>query len=399
MMKKGSEPRCELRLDGVDLTLLGTAHLSQVSADQVRQLIQSGEYDSVAIESCWSRYKAMMEPRVLAQMDLFAVIRENRVYMVMASLALSAYQQRLADQFGIEPGAEQRMALRLANAQGLHLMLIDREIGITLKRVSASLGWWQRVSLFASLLASLMSKDQVAEDEIERLKESDILESIFAEFAANRRDLYVPLIEERDRYMAAKLKREIARVGAKRVLVVIGAGHLQGVKRALQETQDDPEAIIQALEGVPPARRWPVALAWGLAALIGAGFAYGFSLSPALGLNLLTSWAIITGGLAALGTVLAGGHPLTTLAAFVSAPLTTLNPTIGVGMVTGAVELYLRTPRVGDFNRLRSEVTHWHGWWRNRIARVFLVFAFSSLGAALGTYIASLHLIEHLLQA
>lgn len=391
------EPHCDLRLDGVELTLLGTAHLSQVSADQVRRLIQSGGYDAVAIELCWSRYKAMMEPQSLAQMDLFSIIREDRAYMVMASLALSAYQQRLADQFRIEPGAEQRMALRLAHEQGLHLILIDREIGITLRRISANLSWWRRYSLFVGLLASLLSTARVTEEEIERLKEGDVLEAIFAEFASDRRDLYVPLIEERDRYMAAKLRREIGRLGVKRVLAVVGAGHLKGIQRALAEERTEPEPILHELEQIPPPSPWPKVLGWGLVALILAGFGYGFTLSPDLGLNLLAGWALLTGGGAALGSLLAAAHPLTILAAFLSAPLTTLHPLLGVGMVTGALELYLRPPRVADFSRLRAEVASLRGWWRNRIARVLVTFALSSLGAGIGLYLASLHLIGRLI--
>ncbi|SDX59206.1 pheromone shutdown-related protein TraB [Allochromatium warmingii] len=393
------EPRRDLVIDGVELTLLGTAHISRASAEQVHKLIQSGDYDGVAVELCRSRFNALMDPRTLAQMDLFSVIRQNRVYMVAANLVLAAYQQRLADQFGIEPGAEQRVALRLTKEQNLPLLLIDREIGITLKRIAANLGWWKRAGLFAGLLSAMLSSETVTEDEIERLKEGDVLETAFAELAADRRDLYVPLIEERDRYIAAKLKREVARVGAQRVLVVLGAGHLKGVTAALEHERGDPTAVLTELEQVPPPSRWSQVLTWTLLLVILAGFAYGFAVSPELGLDLLLSWALITGGLSALGTLLAAGHPLTVLAALFAAPLTTLNPAIGAGMITGAVELYLRKPSVGDFSRLRADVATWSGWWRNRVSRVLVVFVLSSLGAGLGTYFASLQLIKQLLGA
>ncbi|ADC61047.1 TraB/GumN family protein [Allochromatium vinosum] len=398
-MADSMEPRRDLVIDGVELTVLGTAHVSRASADQVRKLIQSGDYDSVAVELCRSRFNALMDPRTLAQMDLFSVIRQNRVYMVVANLVLAAYQQRLADQFGIEPGAEQRTALRLAKDQGLNLLLVDREIGITLKRISANLGWWKRYGLFAGLLAAMVSSDEVTEEEVERLKEGDVLETAFAEFAAERRDLYVPLIEERDRYMAARLRRELARVGARRALVVIGAGHLKGVTEALETDRTDPAEVLGDLERVPPPSRWPAVFGWTLLILILAGFGYGFAVSPELGLDLLIGWALITGGLSALGTLLAAGHPLTILSAFLAAPLTTLNPAIGAGMITGAVELYLRKPSVGEFSRLRSDVATWTGWWRNRVSRVLVVFVLSSLGAGIGTYVAGLHIAERLIRA
>ncbi|WP_043756231.1 TraB/GumN family protein [Imhoffiella purpurea] len=398
-MAEPIEPRREIVLDDLHLTILGTAHVSRASADEVGKLIQTGDFDAIAVELCRSRFNALMDPKSLSQMDLFSVIRQNRVYMVVANLALSAYQQRLADQFGIEPGSEQRMALRLAKERDLPVMLIDREIGITLKRISASLGWWKRYSLFAGLVGAMLTSEEVTEEEVERLKDGDVLETTFAEFAADRRDLYEPLIEERDRYMAAKLRREAARTGARRVLAVVGVGHLKGVGRYLEAERSDPAAVLERLEEIPPSSRWPQALAWGLLILILAGFAYGFVIGPSFGLELLTSWALITGGLSALGTLLAAGHPLTIVSAFLAAPLTTLNPTLGAGMVTGAVELYLRKPSVGDFSRLRADVATWSGWWRNRISRVFLVFLLSTLGAAIGTYVAGFHVVGQLLNS
>jgi len=398
-MAESIEPRREIVLDDVHLTLLGTAHVSRVSADQVKKLVQTENFDAIAVELCRSRFNALMDPKSLSQMDLFSVIRQNRVYMVVANLALSAYQQRLADQFGIEPGSEQRTALRLAKERDLPVMLIDREIGITLKRISASLGWWKRYGLFAGLVSSMVTAEEVTEDEVERLKEGDVLETTFAEFASDRRDLYVPLIEERDQYMAAKLRREATRIGAHRVLAVVGVGHLKGIADSLESERSDPAVVLERLEEIPPPSRWPQVLAWGLLALIMAGFAYGFAISPSFGFDLLVSWALITGSLSALGTLLAAGHPLTIVSAFLAAPLTTLNPTLGAGMVTGAVELYLRKPSVGDFSRLRADVSNWSGWWRNRVSRVLLVFLLSTLGAAIGTYVAGFHVAGQLLHS
>lgn len=398
-MPESLEPRSELRLGEVQVSLLGTAHVSRISAEQVQRAIQEGDYDAVAVELCRSRFHALMDPKSLAQMDLFSVIRQNRVSMVVASLALSAYQQRIADRFGIEPGAEQRMALRLAKERDLPVLLIDREIGVTLRRIGANLGWWRRYALFSGLLAAVATTNEVTEEEVERLKEGDVLETVFAEFAADRKDLYLPLIAERDRYMAAKLRREVARLGVKRVLVVIGAGHLKGIVAQLERDRVAPDEVLAELERLPAPSRWPVILAWGLMALVLVGFAWGFATSPDLGWDLVMTWVLITGGLSALGTLIANGHPLTVLSAFLAAPLTTLNPAVGAGMVTGAVELYLRKPSVGDFSRLRADVSTWTGWWRNRVARILVVFLLSNLGAAIGTYVASFHIVERLLAA
>ena len=392
-----AQPQCERTIGAARVTLLGTAHVSRVSVAQVSRLIEGGDYDAVAVELCRSRFAALTDPQALASMDLFSVIRQGRVYMVVANLALAAYQQRLADQFDIESGAEQRIAVRMAQERGLPLLLIDREIGVTFRRIAARLGWWRRTTLFAGLLTALLSGEKVTADEVERLKEGDVLETAFAEFAQDRADLFVPLIAERDRYMAAKLRLEAERVGARRVLAVVGAGHLAGIARHLDAAPGDPQACLRDLEQVPPPRRGPAVLPWLVLVLVLGGLAWGFVQSPQLGWDLVLSWVLITGGLCALGTLIAGAHPLTIAAGFLAAPLTTLHPAIGAGMVTGAVELWLRAPSVGDFSRLRTDAATLGGWWRNRVARVFVVFLLSSLGAALGTYMGGVQIAKRLL--
>ncbi|MDQ3460985.1 MAG: TraB/GumN family protein [Deinococcota bacterium] len=386
-------------------TLLGTAHVSRASADEVERLIKSGDYDAVAVELCQSRHAALTQPERWAEMDLFQVIREGKAVMVAASLALSAFQQRLADQLGVRPGEEMRRATEAAGARELPLLLIDREIGVTLKRVYRSVPWWQRMTLVAGLLGSVISRESVSEAEIEKLKEGDVLEATFAEFAENAESIYIPLIAERDRYMAARLREETAkRMGQEtatpyqNVLVVIGAGHLKGLAGHLEEpAQEDPARTRERLERVPPSPAWLRALPWLIALLVLLGFAVGFSRSPELGLRLLGDWFLINGGLAALGALLATAHPLTILGVFIAAPFTSLNPLIGAGFVAAGIELWLRRPRVGDFKRLRQDVTEARGWWRNRVARTLLVFVLATLGSALGTYLGGFRIVERLI--
>jgi len=390
------EPLEEIRMGDSTIVLLGTAHVSRASAEMVATLLGSGDYDAVAVELCPSRYHAMLDPDALSKMDLFKVIRQGKASMVAASLALGAYQQRLAEQFGIEPGAEQRAAIEYAREHHKPILLIDREIGITLKRVLHSVSWWKRFGLFSGLLASLISKDDITEAEIENLKEGDMLETTFAEFAEDRRDLYVPLIDERDRYMAARLLQEIEAQGHRRVLVVIGAGHLKGIKHYLEQGMSDPDQPIAELDRLPEPTRWPRLIPWLIVLLVFVGFGMGFARSPELGWQLVRDWVLINGGLSALGALIAAAHPLTVITAFLAAPLTSLNPTIGAGMVTAAVEIYLRKPQVGDFAALRHDTTHLKGWWQNRVSRTLLVFLFSTLGSAAGTYLAGFRIFERL---
>lgn len=397
-MKQSAEqaPLADINIGDSHVTLLGTAHVSRVSAEQVCNLLETGDYDAVAVELCPSRYNALINPDTLARMDLFRVIRDGKASMVMANLALGAYQQRLADQFGIEPGAEQRAAVNYARENHRPVLLIDREIGVTLKRVIHNIPWWQRIGIFAGLIASILSREEVTEEEIEALKEGDMLETTFAEFAEDRQDLYLPLIDERDRYMAARIRQELSQDGHKNVLVVIGAGHLKGIRQYLEANPGKPEEVISELDHLPRPRRWPKLIPWFIVVLILIGFAIGFARSPALGWQLVLDWVLINGVLSGLGALLAAAHPLTVVTAFLAAPITSLNPTIGAGMVTAAVEIYLRKPRVGDFSTLRHDTTRLRGWWQNRVSRTLLVFLFSTLGSAIGTYLAGFRIFERL---
>ena len=390
------EPQVEIAIGANRITLLGTAHVSRASAQVVKELLATGQYNAVAVELCPSRHSAIMNPDALAQMDLFKVIKQGKASMVTASLVLGAYQQRLAEQFEIEPGAEQKAAIDYASSQHLPVLLIDREIGVTLKRVLHSIPWWKRTGLIFGLLASMLSKEEVSEDEIESLKQGDMLETTFAEFAEDRQDLFLPLIDERDRYMAARLLVEIAQHDHKNILAVVGAGHLKGLKGYLEQGLEKPSEIITQLDHMPRSSRWPKMIPWVVVALVLLGFGIGFSRSPELGWQLVSDWVLINGGLSALGALIALAHPLTIIAAFLAAPLTSLNPTIGAGMVTAAVEIFVHKPRVGDFSKLRHDVTKWKGWWKNRVSKTLLVFLFSTLGSAAGTYIAGFRIFDRL---
>ncbi|WIX31653.1 TraB/GumN family protein [Salinicola sp. JS01] len=395
-------PREVVALAEHELTLLGTAHVSQASADEVRELIDSGEFDAVAIELCTSRHQSLTQPDAMAKLDLFQVLKQGKAGMVAASLALGAFQQRVAAHSGIEPGAEMRAAVQGAQRAGLPLYLIDREIGVTLKRIYQNVPWYKRFGLISGLLGSVLSRQTVSSEEIEKLKEGDVLESTFAEFAEQSESLYVPLIAERDRFMALKLVESLPDGQARRVLVVIGAGHLKGMSEHLRALDAQPPAALAvreeraALESTAPRARWWKALPWIIVALVLTGFAIGFSRDTAFGWSLVAEWVLINGSFSALGALIALGHPLTIAAAFLGAPLTSLNPTIGVGFVTAGVELYFRRPTVGDFSRLRSDVSHWRGWWRNRVARTLLVFLLSSLGSAIATWVAGLRIAGQL---
>jgi len=393
------QPLERVQRDGIEYVVLGTAHVSRSSMEAVEALLAHEHFDAVAVELCESRAQGLRDPEAFKQMDLFQVIRQGKAGMVAASLVLSTFQKRLADQSGIQPGAEMKAAMDGAAAHDVPLWLIDREVGTTLKRAWRSVGFWQRFGLLGGLIASIFERDDIAQDEVEKLKQSDLLESAFSEFASGSKPLYESLIGERDAYMAARLREEAARTSSdepRRVLVVIGAGHLKGLCTLLREQQGDPARVVAELAQTPPKVRWPKWVAAGLVLLVFAAIAWAFHRNAALGTQALMAWILFTGGFAALGAVAAGSHPLSVAAAFVAAPIKPFRPGIPAGGISAMAEAWVRRPRVADFDSLRDDIVHWTGWWKNRVARTLLNFILVSVGTLVGEYSAGIHIVKSL---
>lgn len=390
------QPIARVRRDGTEYVLLGTAHVSRASVDAVREMLLKEKFDAVAVELCEPRYSAMLDPEAWRRLDLFQVIRQGKAGLVAANLALAAFQRRIAEQFGIEPGAEMKAAIEGAEEIDARLWVIDREIGVTLKRAYRSLSFLNRLAIIGGLSGGLLSRETVAEDEVEKLKQGDMLGSMFGEFAEESPELYEALISERDSYMVARLREENADVPALRVLVVIGAGHLAGMEKELADQDEAPAALLPGLRAVPPASRWPKLIMVGLLVLIAGAIGYAFTRGATLGTDALWSWILFTGGGAALGALAGGGHVFSILAAFVAGPLKPFRPGVPAGAVSAGVEAWWHRPRVADFDSLRDDVTHWTGWWRNRVSRTLLVFMLTNLGMIIGSYIAGFRIIKSL---
>jgi len=394
------EPIQSLSIGESTITILGTAHVSRASADKAQELIESKQHDVVCIELCQSRFNAMTDPNALAKLDLFDVIRSGKASMVTASLALGAYQQRMAEQLGIEPGLEMKTSIKHAKELDLPLVVIDREVGTTLKRVYHNVPFWKRLYIIAGLFTSVVSRETVTEEEIEKLKTGDLLETTFAQFSEDAKDLFVPLIDERDRYMAAKLLQTMKDYPGKNLLAVVGAGHVKGMTSYLQKSSVDslynPNDVISQLDVIPKKRSWFKIIPWVIVALVIFGFYLGFQKGPDLGWSLIWQWVVINGSLSALGAAIAGAHLITIITAFIAAPITSLNPTIGAGMVTAAMELFIRKPTVNDFSDLRKDTSSAWGWRKNRVAKILLIFVLSSLGSAIGTYVAGFRIFGQL---
>ena len=359
--------------------LVGTAHVSEQSAQLVETSIRRLKPDLVCLELDQSRLQMLNDPDAWKKTDIFQVIRSGRTYLLIAQLVLSSFQKRVASRLGTKPGDEMRRALSVCAELGTPTRMIDREIKITLKRTWRRCGWWDSVRLLFSLVGSSGSTEQITEETIEKLKDRDLLNDLVDELSKTLPSIKETLIDERDSYMAGKLSAE----SSASILAVVGAGHLKGLSRKVGAAIDLAE-----LDQIPPPSVASRAIGYLIPLLILLVFIGGFFFSSgATGMNMVLSWILVTGTLSALGALAALAHPLTILTSFLAAPITTLHPLLAAGWFAALVEACIRRPQVEDFETIADDVTSFRGILRNRISKVLLVFVTTNLGAAVGAVI------------
>ncbi len=372
-----------LTLDDREILLLGTAHISRESVDLVRATIEEEQPDTVCIELDDQRYQALRNSNRWETLNLFQVIRRGQAPFLLANLALASFQKRMGLQTGSKPGAELAAAAETAEEQGLEVRLIDRNIRTTLLRAWRKTGFWRKMMLLSTLIASLFEKQQIDEEELARLRQTDTLSAMLEEMGTALPDVKQILVDERDIYMAEKIRQ----TPGQKILAVIGAAHKPGIISRLQGPAR-PE-LLDELECIPPKPAISKILPWLIPAVVILLFVLGFFYGDTGNMaDAAVAWILANGLLSAAGALLALGHPLTIVAAFVAAPITSLNPTIGAGMVTGLVQAFIVPPKVRDLERVGDDLATLRGWWSNRVTRVLLVFFFSSFGSAIGTLVA-----------
>ena len=389
-MNSHNEPYIDINLGDSHIRLIGTAHVSEQSKIVVADEINSGNYQCIALELCDSRLEQIKNPDFVINSDIFQIIKSKKVITFVVMLAMSVMQNRIASKLGVEVGLEMKESVRLAEKNKLTLIPIDRSISITFARLTQNLGFIQRVKLILDITTNIFEEKSITHAEIESLKTTDALENMISEISNNAPLLHHYLIKERDEYMGLKLK-ELAKTHTN-ILAVVGAAHLTGIKEHLQKAQVYREEDIAALNSLPEKISFLKFFSYLILILIISGFFYGFYQSPELGMDLILAWFLINGGLSALFVLFSRAHFLSTVTAFFAAPLTSLNPTVGAGMIVGLVEAWLRKPKVSDFLKLKSDIDSIKGWFTNNVTRVLIVSFLAGLGSALGTYIAGYYI-------
>lgn len=372
-------------LNGKELILIGTAHVSRQSAEQVKEVIESERPDSVCIELDDQRYQSIMDRNKWKETDIFKVIKEKKATLLLMNLAISSFQNRLAKQFDIQPGQEMIQGIESAKETGADLVLADRNIQITFSRIWHNLGLTGKAQLLTSVFYSIFSKETITEEDMEKMKAKDTLNAALTDLTESFPKLKVPLIDERDQYLAQKIKE----APGDKVVAVLGAAHIPGITKEIHKDHD-----VEALSQTPPKSIVPKIIGWAIPLLILSIIAYTFLANPSAGFDQALSWVLWTGILAAIGAAAASGHPLAVLAAFISAPLATLHPLIAAGWVSGIVQAYFRRPNVGDFETISEDVFTIKGFWHNKVTRVLLVIVLTNVGSSLGAFIGGADVIR-----
>jgi len=369
-----------INLGDKDVYLVGTAHVSKESVGDVRTAIEQIKPDTVCVELCKSRYESMTNRAVWEKMDIFKVIKEKKTLVLLAQLVMSSFYRRLGEKLGIQPGAEMLEAINLAQQQNAQLVLADRDVQITLKRVWGYLGFWNKLKLMMHLTTGIFESGQINAELVEKIKKQDQLEAVMAEFAEKFPEIKRRLIDERDIFLAQKIRQ----ASGQKVVAVVGAGHIEGISKHIG--QDEP---IDALLEIPPKSVWGGVFKWGIPAAIIAVLVYGFfNKGAAHSVQNIYIWVLVTGLLSALGAAAAFAHPLAIVSAFLAAPITTLHPLLAAGWFAGLAQAWIKRPTVGDFEGLHQSISTLKGFWTNPVTKILLITALSNLGSMLGSWVA-----------
>jgi len=376
-----------LHVDDREFILVGTAHISKHSVHLVREVIERERPDAVSIELDAQRYEALSQERHFEAQDLRAIIRNKQLAPLLMNLLLASYQKRLGMKLGVMPGSELLEAAKAAEALGIPISLCDRDVRITLRRAWSSLSLWKKLTLLSGVFASAFETPEITEEELTRIREADVLTELMNELGENLPDLKRALIDERDSYLAQKIRQTEGR----RIVAVVGAGHVSGMTRAIVEHE---EIDLAAIEEIPPASGAWKLFGWGIPAIILGSIAWiGLSQGFVEAGQNAAFWFFANAVPSGIGALVALAHPLTVLAAFVAAPFTSLTPVIGAGYVAAFVQTWYVPPTVQEIRTVGDQIATFSGWWKNRLLRILLVFILTTVGSIVGTWVGGIEIV------
>lgn len=389
-----SQTQKVLELNNRKITLIGTAHVSAESISEVENVISDVKPDCVAIELDEKRYESITNPDKYRELDIIKVLKRKEGFLLLANIVMASFQKRMGKNSGVKPGEEMVAAINKAKELNIPTALVDRPIQITFRRAWKKTSAYGKTQLLSALLASGFSKDEISSEEIENLKQSSEMDSMMKELSEVMPAVKQVLIDERDQYLAS----HIWKAEGNNIVAVLGAGHLPGVEAHLKKIAENQASTdTSEIASIPESSIFSKIMMWLIPVLIVAVIAFGFYIGGKdAGSKMALNWILWNGILAGLGALIAGGNPLTILVSFVGAPVTSLCPFIGVGIVAGIVQAAICKPQVKDLETLSDDAGSIKGFYKNKILRVLLVFLLSSVGSSIGTFAAGAGIVINL---
>lgn len=366
---------------GEKLYIVGTAHVSASSSELVDTVIRQYEPDTVCIELDEQRYKSITQRNKYENINILEIIKKKQLFFFIAQFLLASFQKKISDQTKSKPGDEFKQAIKVTEEINAKLVLADRNIGTTLKRAWRLTPFRHKMKLFFSLFWA--DDEEIDAEKIEELKTGNAIDEMVKTFSKDLPATKEVMIDERDTFLVSEIQNNLGKI----TVAVVGAGHVPGMLKKFKNfiSNDEKEKI----NFVPPKSIIGKIIPWIIPAVIVVVFALGFVYGRReVAGDVLVFWVLANGILSALGCLLSLSHPVTIIVGFIAAPITSLNPTIGAGMVTAFVQTFLVKPRVMDFEEIQEGHMKITRWWKNRVTKIFLVFVLSSIGSSIGTFVA-----------
>ncbi len=375
----------KIQLDNKEVILIGTAHVSPKSVEEVKEVIENEQPDAVAVELCNGRYNSIINKDQWQNTDIGMIIKKKQTTLLLATLVMSSFQKRIAKNFDIAPGQEMIQGIESAKEIDADLILADRDIQVTLRRLWQNVGLTGKAKIVIELFSSIFFSEEITEEDLEEMKSKDMLDSALNSLSESFPELKRILIDERDQYLAQKIKN----APGQKVVAVLGAGHIPGVKEELFRENDLKK--LSNIKVAPKNNKWWL---WIFPLLLLGIIGYTLQSDMPSGINQILVWFLWNGSLSAIGAAIAFAHPLAIIAAFLVAPISSMNPFLAAGWFAGLTEAYLRKPNVGDFQSISDDLGSIKGFWKNRVTRILLVVALTNVGSGLGTFIGGAHVLK-----
>lgn len=365
--------------------IISTAHVSKESVIEVKEAIETIKPDVVCIELDRGRANALTNPSE-KEIDIKQIIKNKKVASFLMNLILSNYQKQIADDLDTEVGGEMKQAITSAKEFNIPIRYIDRDVKITMNRIWGQFGAYQKANLALTLFSSLTDSETISEEEVEKLKESDLLMSAIEELDDSYPEISEVILHERNQFMAQKINN----LPHENILVVIGAAHAPGMIESLNETHDI-KALNQTIE--KKKSKFSGLIIPGILLTLITILTFK---SPQMAFNELLRWIVMSSSLAAIGALLSGAHIATILVSFFTAFIGILSPVLAVGVFAGLTESYFRPPLVREFESLSKDMSSIKGWFTNRILRIILIFFMTSIFSSIGTLVSGTSIIKSL---